>query len=154
LIHVVHLQCHAIDVCHARARFEPKYDTSGTFVLKHSAQPGMSSSIMVRLRRTAGVVFNIESYGGNLTQRDDSTIILKNYRCLNARLLALLQEQFPQLDISVQACDGSDAFVVVFVLRPTSSVLCGSSFAQLFMFACIFACAVAHKLIYATLFLV
>jgi hypothetical protein len=109
---------------------------------------------MARLRKTAALVLNIERYGGTLTQRDDSTIILKNYRCLNARLLALMQEQFPQLDISIQACDGSDAFVVVFVLRPTVSVLRSSSFAQVLFFACIFACAVAHKLISTALFLV
>ena len=80
----------------------------------------MPTNRMARLRKTAGLILNIERYGGTLTQRDDSTIILKNYRCLNARLLALMQEQFPQLDISIQACDGSDAFVVVFVLRPTA----------------------------------
>ena len=108
---------------------------------------------MTRLRRTAAVILNVERYGGNLTQRDDSTIILKNYRVLNARLLALMQEQFPQLDISIQACDGSDAFVVVFVLQPTASVLRSSSFAQLLFFACIFACAVAHKLIWTSVFL-
>jgi hypothetical protein len=114
----------------------------------------MSTARMARLRKTAGLVLNVERYGGTLTQRDDSTIILKNYRCLNARLLALMQEQFPQLDISVQACDGSDAFVVVFVLQPTASVLRSSSFAQVLFVACIFACAVAYKLIFAALFLV
>jgi hypothetical protein len=114
----------------------------------------MSTARMTRLRRTAGLILNVERYGGTLTQRDDSTIILKNYRCLNARLLALLQEQFPQLDISIQACDGSDAFVVVFVLQPTASVLRSSSFAQVLFFACIFVCAVAHRLISASLFLV
>jgi hypothetical protein len=114
----------------------------------------MSTARMARLRRTAGLVLNVERYGGNLTQRDDSTVILKNYRCLNARLLALMQEQFPQLDISIQACDGSDAFVVVFVLRPTTSVLRSSSFAQVLFFACIFACDLAYKLIFTALFLV
>jgi hypothetical protein len=114
----------------------------------------MSTTRMTRLRRTAGLILNVERYGGHLTQRDDSTIILRNYRCLNARLLALMQEQFPQLDISIQACDGSDAFVVVFVLQPTASVLRSSSFAQVLLFACIFACAVAHRLISAALFLV
>jgi len=114
----------------------------------------MSTRSMARLRRTAGLILNVERYGGNLTQRDDSTILLQNYRCLNARLLALMQEQFPQLDISIQACDGSGAFVVVFVLRPTASVLRSSSFAQALLFACIFACAVAHKIISTTLFLV
>ena len=113
----------------------------------------MSTHRMARLRRTAALVLNTERYGGSLTQRDDSTIILKNYRCLNARLLALLQEQFPQLDISIQACDGSDAFVVVLVLQPSASVLRSSSFAQVAV-ACIFACAVAHKLISSALFLV
>ena len=112
----------------------------------------MTTSRMTRLRRTAGLVLNVERYDGNLTQRDDSTLILKNYRCINARLLALMQEQFPQLDISIQACDGG-AFVVVFVLQPTASVLRSSSFAQVLLFACIFACAVAHKLISAALFL-
>lgn len=112
----------------------------------------MSSNRMARLRKTAGLILNSERYGGTITQRDDSTLILKNYRCLNARLLALMQEQFPQLDISIQACDGSDAFFVVFVLQPTASVLRSSSFAQLLFFACIFACAVAHKLISAALF--
>jgi len=95
----------------------------------------MSTRSMARLRRTAGLILNVERYGGNLTQRDDSTILLQNYRCLNARLLALMQEQFPQLDISIQACDGSGAFVVVFVLRPTASVLRSSSFAQALLFA-------------------
>ena len=114
----------------------------------------MSRHTMARLRKTAGLVLNIDRYGGTLTQRDDSTIILKNYRCLNARLLALMQEQFPQLDISIQACDGSGAFVVVFVLQPTASVLRSSSFAQVLFFACICACAVAHKLISTALFLV
>ena len=114
----------------------------------------MPTNRMARLRKTAGLIMNIERYGGTLTQRDDSTIILKNYRCLNARLLALMQEQFPQLDISIQACDGSDAFVVVFVLRPTASVLRSSSFAQVLFCACICACAVAHKLISKALFLV
>jgi len=114
----------------------------------------MSTHTMARLRKTAGLVLNIDRYGGTLTQRDDSTIILRNYRCLNARLLALMQEQFPQLDISIQACDGSDAFVVVFMLQPTASVLRSSSFAQVLFFACIFACAVAHKLISTALFLV
>ena len=114
----------------------------------------MSTHSMTRLRKTAGLILNIDRYGGTLTQRDDSTIILKHYRCLNARLLALMQEQFPQLDISIQACDGSDAFVVVFVLQPTASVLRSSSFAQVLFFVCIFACAVAHKLISTTLFLV
>ena len=111
------------------------------------------SNGMARLRKTAGLVLNTERYGGNLTQRDDSTLILKNYRCVNARLLALMQEQFPQLDISIQACDGSDAFVVVFVLQPTASVLRSSTFAQLLFFVCIFACALAHKLIWTALFL-
>jgi len=114
----------------------------------------MSTHRMARLRKTAGLVLDIDRYGATMTQRDDSTIILKNYRCLNARLLALLQEQFPQLDISVQACDGSDTFVVVFVLLPTASVLRSSSFAQVLLFACICACAVAHKLISNALFLV
>ena len=114
----------------------------------------MSTSRMARLRKTAGVILSIDRYGGTLTQRDDSTMILKNYRCLNTRLLALLQEQFPQLDISIQACDGSDAFVVVLVLQPSASVLRSSRFAQVLLFACIFACAVAHKLISSALFLV
>ena len=114
----------------------------------------MPTNRMARLRKTAGLILNTERYGGTLTQRDDSTLILKNYRCLNARLLALMQEQFPQLDISIQACDGSDAFVVVFVLRPTASVLRSSSFAQVLFCACICACAVAHKLISKALFLV
>ena len=111
------------------------------------------SNRMARLRKTACLVLNTERYGGTLTQRDDSTLILKHYRCINARLLALMQEQFPQLDISIQACDAGDAFVVVFVLQPTASVLRSSSFAQLLFFACIFACAVAHKLIWTSLFL-
>ena len=114
----------------------------------------MPTTRMTRLRRTAALILNVERYGGNLTQRDDSTLILRNYRCLNARLLALMQEQFPQLDISIQACDGSDAFVVVFVLQPTASVLRSSSFAQALVFACIFVCAVTHKLICTSLFLV
>ena len=112
----------------------------------------MSTARMARVRRTAGLILNVERYGGNLTQRDDSTIILKNYRCLNARLLALMHEQFPQLDISIQACDGG-AFVVVFVLQPTASVLRSSGCAQVLLVACIVACAVAHKLISAALFL-
>jgi hypothetical protein len=114
----------------------------------------MSTHRIARLRKTASLILNTDRYGGSLTQRDDSTIILKNYRCLNTRLLALLQEQFPQLDISIQACDGVDAFVVVFVLQPTASVLRSSSFAQVLFFACIFVCAVAYKLIFAALFLV
>jgi hypothetical protein len=114
----------------------------------------MPANRMARLRKTAGVVLNIERYGGTLTQRDDSTLILKNYRCLNARLLALMQEQFPQLDISIQACDASKAFVVVFVLQPTASVLRSSSFAQVLLLACICACAVAHKVIFKALYLV
>ena len=111
------------------------------------------SKSMARLRQTAGIILNTDRYGGTLTQRDDSTLILKNYRCLNARLLALMQDQFPQLDISIQACDGGPAFVVVFVLRPTASVLRTSSFAQVLLLTCICACAVAHKLIFTALFL-
>jgi hypothetical protein len=114
----------------------------------------MPTHRIARLRKTASLILNTDRYGGSLTQRDDSTIILRNYRCLNARLLALLQEQFPQLDIPIQACDGSDAFVVVFVLQPATSVLRSSSFAQAIFFACIFACAVAYKLIFTALFLV
>jgi hypothetical protein len=69
----------------------------------------MSAQRMARLRRTAALVLNTERYGGTLTQRDDSTIILKNYRCLNSRVLSLLQEQFPVRRRLCAAPDGKRA---------------------------------------------
>ena len=41
----------------------------------------MSRHTIKCLRTTISVVLNTERYGGRLIERDDSTIVLKDYRC-------------------------------------------------------------------------
>jgi hypothetical protein len=115
----------------------------------------MSPGTVARLRNAVAVICNTERYGGRLIQRDDSTIILKDYRCMNMRLFDLVQEQFPHVDITVQSHeDSASGFVVIFVVRDSHSVVRGSSFAQAVMLSCILAVTLSYKLIYATFFLV
>jgi hypothetical protein len=83
----------------------------------------MSPLAVQKLRTTIALVFNTERYGGKLIQRDDSTIMLKDYRCMSVQLLHLIQEQFPQVDITVQAHeDSASGFVMLFVMRDNPSV--------------------------------
>ena len=111
----------------------------------------MSPLAVQKLRTTIALVFNTERYGGRLIQRDDSTIILKDYRCMNMRLFDLVQEQFPQVDITVQSHeDSASGFVVIFVMRDSRSLFRGSTFAQAVLLAGILACTLTRKLIYAT----
>lgn len=115
----------------------------------------MSPGTVTRLRNAVAVICNTERYGGRLIQRDDSTIILKDYRCMNLRLFDLVQEQFPQVDITVQSHeDSASGFVVIFVMRDSRSVFRGSTFAQAVMLAGILAVSLTYELIYTTFFLV
>ena len=111
----------------------------------------MSPATVTRLRNAVSVICNTDRYGGRLIQRDDSTIVLKDYRCMNMRLFDLVQEQFPQVDITVQSHeDSASGFVVIFVMRDSRSVFRGSTFAQAVLLAGILACTLTRKLIYAT----
>jgi hypothetical protein len=108
----------------------------------------MSPLAVQKLRTTIALVFNTERYGGKLIQRDDSTIMLKDYRCMSVQLLHLIQEQFPQVDITVQSHVDSDAgFAVIFVLRDTASALHTSTCAQAVMLAAILVTALTYDYI-------
>jgi hypothetical protein len=114
----------------------------------------MSPLAVQKLRTTIALVFNTERYGGRLIQRDDSTLMLKDYRCMSVQLLHLIQEQFPQVDITVQAHeDSTSGFVMLFVMRDSPSVLRSSTFAQAVMFSCILTVALTHELIYSAFLL-
>jgi hypothetical protein len=81
--------------------------------------------------------------------------MLKDYRCMSVQLLHLIQEQFPQVDITVQAHeDSTSGFVMLFVMRDSPSVLRSSTFAQAVMFSCILTVALTHELIYSAFLLV
>jgi hypothetical protein len=113
----------------------------------------MSPGTVARLRNAVVLICNTERYGGRLIQRDDSTLILKDYRCMSMHLFDLIQEQFPQVDITVQSHeDSASGFVVIFVMRDSRSVFRGSTFAQAVMLAGIFAVTLTYELIYATFF--
>jgi hypothetical protein len=108
-----------------------------------------------RLRNSVALMLNTDRYGGKLHERDDSTIILKDYRCMSMRQLDLIQEQFPQVDITVQAHeDSASGFVVIFVARDNPSVLRTSTFAQAVMLCVLFAATLTYDFIYSAFFLV
>lgn len=114
----------------------------------------MSPLAVEKLRTTIALVFNTERYGGKLIQRDDSTIMLKDYRCMSVQLLHLIQEQFPQVDITVQAHeDSASGFVMLFVMRDSPSVLHSSTFAQAVIFSGLLAVTLTYELIYMTVLL-
>ena len=115
----------------------------------------MSRHAVNCLRTTISVVLHTDRYGGKLIERDDSTIILKDYRCISMRLLDLIQEQFPQVDVTVQSHeDSTSGFVVVFVMRDSASVLRTSTFAQAVIFCCLVALSLTYDYIFATFSLV
>jgi hypothetical protein len=111
----------------------------------------MSRHTVKSLRSTIAVVLNTDRYGGKLIERDDSTIILKDYRCISMRLLDLIQEQFPQVDVTMQSHDDSaSGFVIVFVMRDNASVLRSSTFAQAVILCCLVALSLTYDYIFAT----
>ena len=115
----------------------------------------MSPPAVARLRRTVALILNTERYGGSLQQRDDSTLILRDFRCMSMHLLDLIHEQFPQVDITVQAHeDSASGFVVIFVARDNPSVLRTSTFAQAVMLCVLFAVTLTYDFIYSAFFLV
>jgi hypothetical protein len=115
----------------------------------------MSRHAIKSLRTTVSVVLNTERYGGKLIERDDSTIVLKDYRCISMRLLDLIHEQFPQVDVTIQSHeDSASGFVVVFVLRDNASVFRTSTFAQTVIFCFLVALSVTYDYIFATFSLV
>lgn len=108
----------------------------------------MPSNAMRQLSKTVAQVLHTERFGAKLTQRDDCTLILKNYRCISMRRLDLIHEQFPQVDITVQSHVDSDAgFAVIFVLRDTASALHTSTCAQAVMLAAILVTALTYDYI-------
>jgi hypothetical protein len=113
----------------------------------------MSPPAIARLRRTVALILNTERYGGTLHQRDDSTLILKDYRCMSVHLLDLVHEQFPQVDITVQSHeDSASGFVLIFVLRDSPSVLRSSTFAQAAMLAGLVALALSYDFLHTAFF--
>ena len=115
----------------------------------------MSPRVIKCLRTTIAVVLNTERYGGRLIERDDSTIVLKDYRCISMRVLDLIHEQFPQVDVTVQSHeDSTSGFVVVFVMRDNASVFRTSTFAQAVIFCCLVALSLTYEYIFATFSLV
>ena len=113
----------------------------------------MSPHTVARLRRTVALILNTERYGGTLNQRDDSTLILKDYRCMSMHLLDLIHEQFPQVDITVQSHEESaSGFVLIFVLRDSPSVLRSSTFAQAVMLAVLVALALTYDFLHTAFF--
>jgi hypothetical protein len=115
----------------------------------------MSRHAIKSLRTTVSVVLNTDRYGGKLIERDDSTVVLKDYRCISMRLLDLIHEQFPQVDVTIQSHEDSvSGFVVVFVLRDSASVFRTSTFAQTVIFCCLVALSVTYDYIFATFSLV
>jgi len=103
------------------------------------------------LHNTISVVLNTARYGGRLVQRDDSTLMLKDYRCISMRLLDLIHEQFPQVDVTIQSHDDSaSGFVILFVMRDTTGVFRSSTFAQAVIFAFILALTVTYEFLLAT----
>jgi hypothetical protein len=115
----------------------------------------MPGHTITRLHRTVTLMLNIDRYGGRLYERDDSTIILKDYRCMSMRQLDLIHEQFPHVDITVQSHhDSASGFVVIFVLRDNPSMLRTSTFAQAVMFSVLLAATLSYEFIYSAFFLV
>ena len=111
----------------------------------------MSRHTVKSLRSTISVVLNTDRYGGKLIERDDSTIVLKDYRCISMRLLDLIQEQFPQVDVTMQSHeDSASGFVIVFVLRDNASVFRTSTFAQAIIFGCLVVLSLTYDYIFAT----
>jgi len=119
-----------------------------SFVFNHFPAIAMPSNAMRQLSKTVAQVLNTERFGAKLSQRDDCTLILKNYRCISMRRLDLIHEQFPQVDITVQSHVDSDAgFAVIFVLRDTASALHTSTCAQAVMLAAILVTALTYDYI-------
>jgi hypothetical protein len=74
---------------------------------------------------------------------------------MSVKLLHLIQEQFPQVDITVQAHeDSASGFVMLFVMRENPSVIHNSTFAQTVIFSCILTVVLTHELIYSEFLLV
>ena len=110
---------------------------------------------ITRLRKNVALIFNLDRYGGKLHERDDSTVILKDYRCMSMRQLDLIHEQFPQVDITVQAHeDSASGFVVVFVVRDTPRILRTSTFAQAVMLCILLTISLSYEIIYGAFSLV
>ena len=108
----------------------------------------MPSNAMRQLAKTVAQVLHTERFGAKLSNCDDCTLILKNYRCISMRRLDLIHEQFPQVDITVQSHVDSDAgFAVIFVLRDTASALHTSTCAQAVMLAAILVTALTYDYI-------
>ena len=113
----------------------------------------MSPPAIARLRRTVALILNTDRYGGSLSQRDDSTLILKDYRCMSMHLLDLIHEQFPQVDITVQSHeDSASGFALIFVLRDSPSVLRSSTFAQAAMLAGLVALTLTYDFLHTAFF--
>jgi hypothetical protein len=111
----------------------------------------MSPHSMKCLHKTVAVVLNTARYGGKLIPRDDSTLILKDYRCISTRLLDLIHEQFPQVDVTIQSHeDSASGFVILFVLRDNTSLFRSSAFAQAVMFAFILTLTATYDFLFAT----
>ena len=109
---------------------------------------------MTVLNRAVALMLNIDRYGGKLYERDDSTIILKDYQCMSMRQLDLIHEQFPQVDITMQSHkDSASGFVVIFVVRDNPSVLRTSTFAQAVMLSVLLATTLSYEFIYSAFFL-
>lgn len=114
----------------------------------------MSTHTIARLRRTITLILNTDRYGGTLNQRDDSTLILKDYRCMSMHLIDLIHEQFPQVDITLQSHeDSASGFVLIFVLRDRPSVVRSSTFAQAAILAVLVALALTYDFLH-TAFLI
>lgn len=115
----------------------------------------MPLNTMTVLNRAVALMLNIDRYGGKLYERDDSTIILKDYECMSMRQLDLIHEQFPQVDITMQSHkDSASGFVVIFVVRDNPSVLRTSTFAQAVMLSVLLATTLSYEFIYSAFFLV
>lgn len=73
-------------------------------------------------------VLDLDRHGGSLLRRDDHTALLMDHELITFRAMETISTLHPSLQISTQACDSSSTgFMVVFVYKPRTGVLCSAN---------------------------
>ena len=88
---------------------------------------------MQGLRQTVLEVMDVQRNGSKLIQRDDNTLVLSNTTFVNHKMLDVICEQQPHVDISIVESTKSDGFLVIFALCTKQSLFLSAHFMQIFL---------------------
>jgi len=89
---------------------------------------------MESLQDTVGAVLNIERMGGGLLARDTYTLVVFNMNFVSQKMIDVILEQHPLVDVSMQSSETSTSgFVVIFTRASSSPVYVSSAFFQVML---------------------